>query len=183
MKKQQSSSTKTMILTGMFVAVLAVLSQLSIPMPSGVPATLQTFAVALTAYVLDWKMGLAAVAVYILLGAVGAPVYANFGSGLGVLFGPAGGFLWGFLFMTLLLGLGAAQKNKALLILCSVSGLLLCHLPGVLQFMAVMDRGFLESALLASVPYLVKDALSVIAAYLAASAVRRALAAGAVCGQ
>ena len=59
------------VLTGMFAAVLAALSQVQIPMPSGVPVTLQTFAVALTGYVLGWKYGLASTAIYTLLGAIG----------------------------------------------------------------------------------------------------------------
>lgn len=64
-------STKTIVMTGMMTAVLAVLSQIQIPMPSGVPVTMQTFGVALCACVLGWKMGTASVAVYLLLGAIG----------------------------------------------------------------------------------------------------------------
>ena len=180
MEKGRGRSTRAVVMTGMFVAVLAVLSQLSIPLPSGVPITLQTFAVALTAYVLGAKMGVAAVAVYILLGALGVPVYANFSAGPGVLFGMTGGFFWGFLFMALLCGWGMEQGKKALLAGVSAAGLAICHLLGIAQFMAVMHMGFAEAALLASVPYLVKDALSVAAAYLAALAVRRALRAAAL---
>ena len=69
------------VLTGMFAAVLAALSQIQIPMPSGVPVTLQTFAVALTGYVLGWQYGLASTAIYILLGAIGLPVFAGCISG------------------------------------------------------------------------------------------------------
>ncbi|MDO4522769.1 MAG: biotin transporter BioY [Eubacteriales bacterium] len=174
MKKTQSSKTMMVIMVGMFAAVLAALSQLSIPMPSGVPVTLQTFAVALTAYVLGWKLGGLATVVYILLGAVGVPVFANLHGGVGVLVGATGGFIWGFLFMVLLCGFGM-QKNKALLCVLSAAGLAVCHLLGILQFMAVMDMGFTESAVLVSVPYLVKDVISVVVAYLLAVAVRRAL--------
>ena len=66
-------STKTIVMTGMMTAVLAVLSQIQIPMPSGVPVTTQTFGVALCACVLGWKMGTASVAVYLLLGGSGVP--------------------------------------------------------------------------------------------------------------
>lgn len=54
-----------------------VLSQIQIPMPSGVPVTMQTFGVALCACVLGWKMGTASVAVYLLLGSFGVPVFAG----------------------------------------------------------------------------------------------------------
>lgn len=177
MEKTRKVSTKSLVLTGMFVAVLAALSQLSVPMPSGVPVTLQTFAVALTAYVLGAKMGAAAVIIYILLGAIGVPVYAGFGAGVGSLLGMCGGFFWGFVLMAVFCGIGFYQNNKLLLVVWSALGLIACHLLGVLQFMLVMDMGFIPSFLAASFPYLLKDALSVAAAYLAAVAVRRALSA------
>ena len=161
MQKTQSISTKKIVLTGMFAAVLAVMSQLSIPMPSGVPITLQTFGVALTAYVLGWKLGVAATAVYILVGAVGVPVFSNFKGG--------------FPLMVLLCGFGTAQKNKALTALLSIVGLAVCHFLGVLQFMVVSGRGFAESALLVSVPYLAKDVISIGVAYFVAMAVRRGI--------
>lgn len=164
----------------MSVAVLAVLSQLSIPLPSGVPLTMQTFAVALTAYVLGPGLGAAATAVYILLGAAGIPVYAGFGAGVGVLFGTAGGFLWGFLFMAALCGMGISRDNRALQAALSAAGLAVCHLLGVLQFMLVMGMGFRESFILVSLPYLLKDALSVAAAFTVALALRRALRAAAI---
>ncbi len=68
-------STRSIVITGMFAAVIAVLAQVALPMPSGVPVTLQTFAIALTGVVLGAKLGMAAAGVYILLGAVGVPVF------------------------------------------------------------------------------------------------------------
>lgn len=177
MKDKKLFVTKNMIMAGMFAAVLAVLSQLSIPMPTGVPVTLQTFAVALTAYVLGWKLGTVSTLVYILIGAVGVPVFTGFKGGFQALAGMTGGFIWGFVFMTLLCGLGAAQKNKVFLVILSAAGLASCHLLGIFQFMAVADMQFAEAALAVSVPYLIKDIISVAAAYVFALAVRRALAA------
>ncbi|MCA5010971.1 biotin transporter BioY, partial [Clostridioides difficile] len=66
----------------MFAAVLAVISQLSIPMPTGVPITIQIFGVALIGTVLGWKLGFLATLIYILLGAVGLPVFSNFRGGI-----------------------------------------------------------------------------------------------------
>ena len=63
------------VMVGVFAAVLAVLSQISFPLPSGIPVTLQTFAVALCGYALGCKRGTLAVLVYIVLGAVGLPVF------------------------------------------------------------------------------------------------------------
>ena len=63
-------------------AVTAVMAQISIPMPFGVPLTMQTFAVTLAAIILGAKNGMISMMIYILLGAVGVPVFANFGGGL-----------------------------------------------------------------------------------------------------
>ena len=154
-------TTKEVISAGMFAAVLAVLSQISIPMPTGVPVTLQTFAVALTGVVLAWKLGTASVVIYVLLGAVGVPVFAGFSGGAQVLVNYTGGFIWGFIVMTLLCGIGVQMKRKAVGIVLGLAGLAVCHLFGTVQFMFVMKMGFVESFLLVSTPYLIKDVISV----------------------
>ena len=106
-------STKTIVTVGMFTAVLAVLSILQIPMPTGVPITLQTFAMALCGYVLGWQSGVAATLLYIVLGTVGVPIFAGMSAGPGVLFGYTGGFIFGFIFLTLLCGISVRRKNPA----------------------------------------------------------------------
>ena len=83
--------TIQIVLVGVFAAVLAVLSQISIPLPSGIPVTLQTFAVALCGYALGWKRGLLATAVYVALGLVGLPVCSGFSGGGGAVLAMAGG--------------------------------------------------------------------------------------------
>lgn len=124
-------STRSIVITGMFAAVIAVLAQVALPMPSGVPVTLQTFAIALTGVVLGAKLGMAAAGVYILLGAVGVPVFSGFAGGLGILFGKSGGFIWGFLFLALLCGLGCQIKNKVVGWGLGIVGLAVCHLLGI----------------------------------------------------
>ena len=64
-------TTRELVIGGMFAALLAVISQLSIPMPSGVPITIQILGVALVGSVLGWRLGLFATITYILIGAVG----------------------------------------------------------------------------------------------------------------
>ena len=167
--------TKEVVCAGMFTAVLALLSQLAIPMPTGVPITLQTFAVALTGVVLAWKLGLASTIIYILLGTVGVPVFSEFSGGLHVLVGYTGGFIWGFLILVSLCGIGILMKNKVFGILLGIAGLAVCHLIGVLQFMAVAGMSFAESFLLASAPYLIKDVISVILAFIVGAQIRTRL--------
>ena len=110
--KEHSFSTATITTIGMFTAVLAVLSILQIPMPSGVPITLQTFAVALCGYVLGRKNGTLCVLLYLLLGFAGVPVFTGMTAGIGKLVGYTGGFLYGFLFLAFFCGLGIHLKNK-----------------------------------------------------------------------
>lgn len=172
---ERKITTKTIVITGMFAAVIAVLAQIAIPMPSGVPITLQTFAIALTGAVLGARLGTAATGIYILLGAVGVPVFSNFTGGLAIIAGKTGGFIWGFLFLALLCGAGTTLKNKLLGAAAGLPGLAACHLLGTLQFAFLTGMNFPESALLVSVPYLPKDILSLILAYALGLQIRKQL--------
>lgn len=175
--KQNTMTTKTVIMTGMFTAVLAVLSIIQIPLPSGVPITLQTFAVALCGCVLGAKSGAMSALIYMLVGAVGLPVFSGMSSGIGVIAGPAGGFIYGFIFMALLCGIGSIYKNYVIQGIFAMAGLGVCHLFGAVHFMFVTGTPILQSAMLVSVPYLVKDIFSVAAAIALGRVMRRALAA------
>jgi len=169
------------IYAGLFAAVLAVLSQLAIPMPGAVPLTLQTFGVALCAYVLGWKFGTLSYLVYFLLGLAGVPVFSNFTGGIGKLFGPTGGFLIGFFLLSVGCGLFThycrtyrMRKNEQTLsLLCGILGLLFCHLLGILQVSLLTKSSFVTSFLLVSAPYLIKDLISVVIAFFLAKPLRR----------
>lgn len=168
-------TTKEIVCVGMFAALMTVLSQISVPMPSGVPITLQTFIMAFAGVVLSWKLATASTVVYILLGAIGVPVFANFHGGVQWLLNYTGGFIWGFILLAALCGIGTLLENKIYGILLGLVGLAGCHLLGVLQFMIVTKRGFAEAALMVSVPYLVKDSVSVVMAFVIGELVRRRL--------
>lgn len=169
------------IYAGLFAAVLAVLSQLAIPMPGAVPLTLQTFGVALCAYVLGWKLGTLSYLIYFLLGLAGVPVFSNFTGGIGKLFGPTGGFLIGFFLLSVGCGLFThyrrtyrMRKNEQTLsLLFGILGLLFCHLLGILQVSLLTKTSFVASFLLVSAPYLIKDLISVVIAFFLAKPLRR----------
>jgi len=171
-ENKKKISVRDMVEIAMFTAVVAVLSQISVPMPSGVPVTLQTLAVALCGYVLGSKRGAVSLIVYALLGMVGAPVFAGLKGGLGVITGPTGGFIWGFIFMAFLCGLGMELKHKWIAIVLGIAGVLVCHVCGTVQFALIKGNGFLSSALAVSVPYLIKDFASVVIAFGAAAIIR-----------
>lgn len=166
MNENIKKRTVNLVLAALFTAVTAVLSQTAIPTPFDVPLTLQTFAVALCGYTLGIKWGMASITAYILLGTVGVPVFSGFKGGANVLFGATGGFIFGFLLLVLLCGLSHIIKNKYLKFLPGIGGLALCHLWGTAQYAVIYKMQIIPAFLLVSAPYLVKDVLSVIAAYL-----------------
>lgn len=165
--------TRMIVSAAMCAAAFAVLAQITIPLPSGMPITLQTFVAALCGYVLYWKWGCAAVATYLLLGAAGLPVFAGFRGGASVLAGMTGGYLFGFLPFAALCGVGAKKETLWAQTLFGLFGLVACHIPGVMQFALLTGRSPLDAFLVASLPYLVKDALSVFAACLVARYFRK----------
>lgn len=168
--------TKQTVYIALFAALTACVSQIAIPMPSGVPLTLQTFAIAFAGFFLGWKYGLAAIGVYVLLGVVGAPVFANFTGGIQKLVGVTGGFIWGFLILAAFSGAGWGGRNPVTRIASGLLGLVLCHIAGIMQYALVTGNGWGASALAVSVPYMAKDILSVILACKAAEAVSKRLA-------
>lgn len=165
------SPVRRTVLIGVMAALLAVMPQISIPLPVGVPVTLQTFAVAMCGYLLGPALGTLAVVVYLALAAVGVPVLAGFSSGFGAFLGMTGGFLWGFLPMAFLCGLGVKTGKKSISLLMGGAGLVLCHLAGSFQFCLVSHTTFTAAFLTASAPFIIKDIVSVALAYLAAAAI------------
>lgn len=174
-KKDKKISIRTIVYVGMFAALMGVISQCAIPMPSGVPATLQIFGVTLIGAVIGWKMGLGSIAVYLLLGAVGVPVFANFHGGAQVLVGSTGGFLWGYLPMVALCGTKLNQKNVFLGILASLAGMMVSYVLGALQFGFLNQMDFVASFLLVGAPYLLKDVILSVIAFVLGDQIRRRL--------
>lgn len=163
--KNTRFSVKSMVVTAMFAALIAVCSILSIPVGE-VPVTLQTFAVCLSAAMLGWKRGTLSVFVYILLGAVGVPVFAGMSGGVGILAGPTGGYIIGFLATALIVGFAADKwERKALpLTIAMILGILVCYAFGTVWFMVVMKWGVVETLMTCVVPFLIPDAVKIVLA-------------------
>ncbi len=160
-------SLRKMMDAAVFCAVIAACAQLVLPMPAGVPMTLQTLAVALCGYCLGWKYALTAVGTYLLLGGIGLPVFSGFGGGFGWLFGAGGGFLLGFLLVAV--GCGLRWKKRMAAVLVGMAAMLLCHICGVAWYAFVTNQSVWQAALVASLPYLWKDLLCVWLAELIAN--------------
>ena len=175
MKESAKKNTLSLVTAALFAALTAVCSQIAVPMPTQVALTLQTFAVALCGYVLGIKWGLASIITYILLGTVGVPLFSGFKGGPQVLFGPSGGFIFGFILFVLLCGVSLLIKNKALKLVLGLGGLALCHILGIIQFAVVYKTDIISSFLMVSAPYLIKDVISVAAAFFLSIYIRKLL--------
>ncbi len=133
-------SAKDMAYVAIMAVVIAICSWISIP--TTVPFTLQTFAVFLAVGVLGGRRGTFAVLVFILLGAVGVPVFAGFQGGIGVLLGTTGGYIIGFLLSALLYWAmtQALGEKTPVMVAAMVLGLIVCYAFGTAWFMVVYAR-------------------------------------------
>lgn len=173
-------STKEIILVGMFAAILAVISQISIPMPAGVPITIQLFGVALLGSVLGWKLGLLSTLVYILIGSVGAPVFANFQGGVRVLAGMTGGYILGWPLMVVLCGIRPKVSGKSkqlfLTVILALVGLAIDETIGGLQWAALSGDMTVGAVFIYSmVAFVPKDMVLTVLAVLVGAQVRKPL--------
>ena len=129
-----------MVQIALFAAIIAICSWIQIPLT--VPFTLQTFAVFCTLGILGGKNGTISVLLYIILGAVGVPVFAGFSGGVGVLLGTTGGYIIGFLFTALLYWVITHFFGDKLpvMIIAMALGLVVCYAFGTAWFMLVYAR-------------------------------------------
>ena len=137
-----NSGYKTLDLIYMAIgaALIVVCSWVTVPLM--VPFTLQTFAVFTVVELLGGKKGCLSILVYILLGAVGLPVFSGFKGGIGVLFGTTGGYIVGFIFIALIYQLCEKLFGKKIFvrIAAMVAGLIVCYAFGTAWFMIVYTR-------------------------------------------
>lgn len=163
-KKQTKNNILSLVYMALFVAIIVVCAQIQIPMT--VPFTLQTLGIFMAAAMLGWKRGLISVAVYVLLGAVGLPVFAGFSGGIGILAGPTGGYIVGFLFTALVVGLMTDFLGRKLWVLAvsMVAGLAVCYAFGTVWFMIAYGTDFITALLTCVVPFLLADAAKIVVA-------------------
>ena len=169
--KEENKSVKRvktidMIYVALGAAILAVCAWISIPVGE-IPITLQTMAICLIAGLFKTKRGILSTVIYILLGAIGVPVFAGFKSGLGVLAGPTGGYIIGFIFTALIVGLFSEKFGGKIwaLAVSMVLGIAVCYAFGSAWFYIYMQS---KTAVTLSyilglcvVPYIVPDIVKI----------------------
>lgn len=174
------SRTRSIAFTALSIAIMAVSAWITVPF-GPIPFTLQMFAVTFAILVLTPKQAISAIAGYLALGAIGVPVFSGMRGGIGVLMGPTGGFLWGYLIgVSLATGLLAIFRSRgvdnfAVGVACGIVFTAVAYACGWFQYMFVAGVGPVESLIVTVAPFIVVDLVKIVAATAAARAVIRAL--------
>ena len=173
-------STRELCQIALFTAIITACAQIAIPLPGMVPFTLQTWAIGLAGLVLGPKNGTLATIVYVLLGAVGAPVFAHFTGGMGIILRQTGGFIISFPLISLFAGLGERTGKLPLTFAGLAAGVLANYLVGMLYFSWVLSTSLAVAFGAAVLPFIPSGALLVILLPFMSKGIKAALAAGRV---
>ena len=175
------------VLAGLMAALTAVLAYVHVPVPfSPVPVSGQTLGVMLAGSLLGRRLGALSMGAYVLLGALGLPVYAGGAAGLGVLLGPTGGYLIGFVLGAWTVGWlterhSGGERGDAgpgpgrLLVAYALGGMLVIYALGTLQLALVTGMGVREALAVGVVPFLAGDLAKVGLATILTKALDRAM--------
>lgn len=120
---------RRLVYISIMVTLLGILSHTQIPLPGGVPMTLQTLGIALVGYLLGSVWGGITVILYVILGGMGVPVFAS-RTGIAAIAGPTGGFIIGFIPMVIIIGLTKNAKSNIIQVLVGILSILLLYAIG-----------------------------------------------------
>lgn len=160
------SSTRSFVLCGLFAALVALMAQISIPLPfSPVPITGQVFGVFLVGALLGGRWGACSLLVYILTGAAGFPVFHHFQGGVHILLGPTGGYLWGFVLGGYLLGRYTEKRHTYLSLLTGMAFCLFAiYTLGTLQLSFISGLAWRQALMIGVIPFIPLDIVKIFAA-------------------
>lgn len=153
--------TKEMSQCALFAVLIAIASQIQIPLPL-VPINGALLAVHCCAILLPPKSAVLSVIVYLLLGAIGLPVFSGFTAGVGILVGATGGYLIGYL-VSVGVSSWLIQRHFPTMLALAI-GVLLCYSVGTIWFMQVTKMGLIASLGYCVFPFLIGDAIKIIVA-------------------
>ena len=162
-------STLQLVMTALMAALICLLAPLSIPLPGSlVPISLGTFAVYLTASLLRFRRGAVSVLLYLVLGLVGLPVFSGYSSGAGVLLGPTGGFLIGYIPLVIICGICFKKGNpRWAMILGAVLATLVLYIIGTAWLMFTARLTLPAALMTGMIPFIPGDLLKIIVTVLA----------------
>lgn len=148
--------TKDLIICSLFASITAILAQIAIPFPGGVPLTMQTLAVSLTGIILGSKRGFIAQGIYVILGLIGMPVFSSFTGGIQIIVGPRGGFILSFPIMAYIIGyICERTNNKSLILLAMILGSVVNYFVGAIQFALITKSTMMQSFIVCILPFII----------------------------
>ncbi|MDE7192657.1 MAG: biotin transporter BioY [Oscillospiraceae bacterium] len=161
--KEKKVNVRAMVFTAIVAALICVASPFSIPLPGLVPISLGTFAIYLGSALLGGKRATVAVAVFILIGAVGLPVFTGFTGGFGKLLGVTGGYIIGYIPLAFITGIFAEKFNNKVLFMPvgMVLGTITLYAFGTAWFMIATGSGLLAALGSCVVPFLIGDGVKI----------------------
>lgn len=173
-------TTKRMVEIALITAVICILAPFAIPIPvSPVPISLTNLVIYIAVFILSWNDALFSYIIYLLLGIAGLPVFSGFTGGLEKLAGPTGGYLIGFIFMTIFAGIGTNKfgGKKLPAVLGMVLGLAVAYIFGTAWLAYQMHISFMAGLSVGVLPYLAGDAVKIIIAMIVGPILRSRLSA------
>ena len=171
-------STKDITVCAVFAAVLCVLSPFTIPIGI-IPISLGLFAVLTVSIILGAKKGVLTCALFILIGALGLPVFSGFRGGVSVLAGATGGYIISYVFVSLIVGVFSDKfKDKSvfdgvLIFLSCIVATLVCYTFGTIQYMAISSADLKSALSLCVYPFIAIDLVKCAAAVVIGMTVRQ----------
>jgi len=164
-KKNAKISTSTMAMIALMAAVLCVLAPFSIPV-GPIPISLATFGLYLAVIILGGKKATVVCLMYLLMGFVGLPVFSGFSGGPSKILGPTGGYLFGYLLLTIIAGwfVDKFPANRGVCALGLILGTVACYAVGTAWLAWQLEIQFDEALLVGVVPFLPGDAVKIVAA-------------------
>lgn len=172
-------TTKDLTETAVMAALLCVLGPFSIPL-GPVPLSLATLGVMLSVYILGTLKGTIACLIYLIMGAIGLPVFSGFSGGFAKIAGPTGGYLIGYIFLALIAGWFIQRFNDKIWMqfLGMCLGTAVLYAIGTVWLARVTGMTFSESLAAGVIPFVVGDLIKIIVSIFLGCAVKKRLPAG-----
>ena len=171
-------TTKRLVLIAMVTAITCILAPFSVPIPiSPVPVSLTNLVLLISVYVLGWKDAAVSFLIYLLIGAAGLPVFSGFAGGLGKIAGPTGGYLVGFIFMTVIAGIFVERfpDNRSLIVIGMALSTAVAYIFGTAWLAFQMEIPFAAALSIGVLPYLPGDTAKIILAVVTGPVLRSRL--------
>lgn len=152
----QHEKLRMMLTAALFAAIIGIFAQITIPLPF-VPITGQTLAVGLAATILGSRYGSLSALLYMLIGAVGLPVFSGMSGGMGVIFGPTGGYIISFIFSAFLIG-WYIEKTKATVVhafIANIIGMIINLAFGTAWLKVFAELGWAEAFAAGFAPFII----------------------------